>query len=260
MRLERPLECGRTSKHFTVELFLSSELLAMGLHRYFFIVAILLLASSCAKHKGANRMPAAPLPSARKVHIGEAERGIASWYGEPYHGRRSANGEVFDMNRLTAAHRTMPFGTWLRVENESNHKKVNVRVTDRGPFIERRIIDLSRHAAEEIAMIGPGTARVILTVISPPKGEAREEYGVQIAAWADRSRSDLLHRDLGAKFDRVPVIVIADGASPPLYRVIAGKGNKDEAKVLLVKLQHAGYRGFVLRLDTAREEGERNPH
>ena len=220
----------------------------MRLHRFLFIAALIIMASSCARKKTAVTIPSAPLPAPRKVNIGDVERGIASWYGDPYNGRRAANGEVFDMNKLTAAHRTMPFGTWLRVENESNHKNVNVRVTDRGPFIADRIIDLSRHAAEEIAMIGAGLARVKLTVIAPPKGEVREEYGVQIAAWEDRSRSEAMRRQVNGKFD--PVRVVADNASPIHYRVIVGVGNKDDARILLARLQQAGYRGFVLRLDT----------
>ena len=90
----------------------------MRLHRFLFIAALIIMASSCARKKTAVTIPSAPLPAPRKVNIGDVERGIASWYGDPYNGRRAANGEVFDMNKLTAAHRTMPFGTWLRVENE----------------------------------------------------------------------------------------------------------------------------------------------
>ncbi len=232
----------------------------MRLHRFFFIAALIILASSCAKKKTAVTIPSAPQPAPRKVNIGDVERGIASWYGDPYHGRRAANGEVFDMTKLTAAHRTMPFGTWLRVENESNHKNVNVRVTDRGPFVGDRIIDLSRHAAEELAMIGAGLARVKLTVIAPPKGEVREEYGVQIAAWEDRLRSEAMRRDLQGKF--TPVRVVPDSASPIHYRVIVGVGNKDDARILLAELRQAGYRGFVLRLDslqTTLEQGVTSP-
>ena len=81
------------------------------------------------------------------------ETGIASWYGYPYHGRRAANGEIYDMEKLTAAHRTLPFGTWVRVTNLTNSKTVDVRITDRGPFIDGRIIDLSKAAAREIDQV-----------------------------------------------------------------------------------------------------------
>src|SRR5205807_888101 len=96
------------------------------------------------------------------------EMGIASWYGYPFHGRAAANGEIYDMEKLTAAHRTLPFGTWVRVTNLGNNKTVDVRITDRGPFIAGRIIDLSHAAAQTVELIGPGIAQVRLDVISAP--------------------------------------------------------------------------------------------
>lgn len=101
--------------------------------------------------------------------MGHTETGIASWYGEPYHGRKTASGEVYDMNRWTAAHRTLPFGTWVEVTNVTNTKRVSVRITDRGPFVEGRIIDLSRAAAGQIDLIRSGTARVHVKVIRGPR-------------------------------------------------------------------------------------------
>jgi rare lipoprotein A len=205
----------------------------------------LVMASSCSRNKAAKSVPQAPQRNVRAVKIGETERGIASWYGDPYHGRTSANGEVFNMNEKTAAHRTMPFGTWVRVENESNSKRVNVRITDRGPFVGDRIIDLSRKAAEDIAMIGPGTAMVKLTVIDAPRGEVVEKYGVQIAAWEDRLKAEALKKEI----ERVvkPVRVVEKLGSPVLYRVIAGEGTREEADAIARKLRDQGHRGFVTR-------------
>ena len=111
--------------------------------------------SACAKHAR----------TVKPVSIGHTETGIASWYGVPYHGRKAANGEVFDMNELTAAHPSLPFGTWVQVTNLTNAKRIVVRITDRGPFVHGRIIDLSREAAKRIDMIGPGTARVEVKVV-----------------------------------------------------------------------------------------------
>lgn len=91
--------------------------------------------------------------------------GIASYYADDYHGRQTSNGEIFDMNALTAAHRTFPFGTTVRVTNVENKKKVVVRINDRGPFKEGRIIDLSLAAAKELDLIRMGTARVKLEVL-----------------------------------------------------------------------------------------------
>ena len=92
----------------------------------------------------------------------EIGRGLASWYGEPHHGRRTASGEVFDMNELTAAHKSLPFGTRVRVENPGTGQAVVVRINDRGPFTPGRVIDLSRAAAERIGIVRAGVARVVL--------------------------------------------------------------------------------------------------
>ena len=91
--------------------------------------------------------------------------GVASFYGRRFHGRLTANGERFDMNAMTAAHKTLPFGTRVRVTNRRNGKSVTVRINDRGPFIRGRTIDLSRRAAREIGMIASGHARVELAIV-----------------------------------------------------------------------------------------------
>ena len=134
--------------------------------RALLVIFFAAMAVSC----GPKRSPQARTPPQLKpLRAGTKQSGIASWYGEPYHGRRAANGEVYDMEKLTAAHRTWPFDTWVRVRNLDNGRSVNVRITDRGPFAGKRVIDLSRAAAREIGMIGPGTARVRLQVIKPPR-------------------------------------------------------------------------------------------
>jgi rare lipoprotein A len=92
---------------------------------------------------------------------------VASWYGPGFAGRRTANGETFDPTQLTAAHRTLPFGTLVRVTNLANGLSVVVRINDRGPFRAGRIIDLSRAAAERLGMIGTGTATVRLELVQP---------------------------------------------------------------------------------------------
>ncbi|WP_249171893.1 septal ring lytic transglycosylase RlpA family protein [Erythrobacter sp. JK5] len=91
--------------------------------------------------------------------------GVASFYGRKFHGRRTANGERFDMSALTAAHRTLPFGTLVRVTNPRNGREVTVRINDRGPFVRGRSIDLSRAAAEQLGMISRGHASVELDIV-----------------------------------------------------------------------------------------------
>lgn len=91
--------------------------------------------------------------------------GIASWYGPNFHGNRTANGEIFDMNKMTAAHKSLPFETKVRVTDLKSNRSVTVRINDRGPFIKGRILDLSRRAAEKLGIIDTGTAEVGLQII-----------------------------------------------------------------------------------------------
>jgi rare lipoprotein A len=130
--------------------------------RYWFVVGVMLLAA-CGGRSGVVTLPA-PTPA----RMGGAEQGVASWYGDPYHGRRTSNGEIYDMDQLTAAHLSLPFDTWVRVTNLENGRSVDVRINDRGPFLKNRIIDLSRAAARSIEMIGPGTAPVRVEVVGVP--------------------------------------------------------------------------------------------
>ena len=100
---------------------------------------------------------------------GYDERGIASWYGPQFHGRPTSSGETYDMNRLSAAHRTLPLPSWVRVTNLANGRSLVLRVNDRGPFSDpdRRIIDVSRAAAEQLGMVGSGTASVRVQAVEP---------------------------------------------------------------------------------------------
>jgi rare lipoprotein A len=107
------------------------------------------------------------LPATKPADVAVYQSGIASWYGRDFHGKRTANGEIYDMYKLTAAHRTLPFNTFVEVENLENNHKIVVRINDRGPFVKDRIIDLSLIAAQKIEMEDQGTARVALKIIKP---------------------------------------------------------------------------------------------
>jgi rare lipoprotein A len=115
------------------------------------------------------------LPPPAPAVVGASEEGVASWYGNPYHGRRTSNGEIYNMEEMTAAHPRLPFDTWVRVTLLSTGRSVDVRINDRGPFLKDRIIDLSRAAAREIGLLGPGTAAVRVNVIAPPGREPPRE-------------------------------------------------------------------------------------
>lgn len=107
--------------------------------------------------------------------------GFASWYGGKFHGRLTSSGEVFDTNEMTAAHRTLPFGTVVKVTNLDNGRSTVVKINDRGPFVEGRVIDLSRAAAEEIDMLGQGVARVSLEIVA--FATDKDVYAIQVGAY-----------------------------------------------------------------------------
>jgi rare lipoprotein A len=151
--------------------------------RFIFFISILFLLAGCSLVKVATF----PVKAVTKVGVKTAEitgkttwelltfpfpesqtKGIASWYGSDFHGRRTASGEIYNMYDYTAAHKTLPLGTYARVINLKNCKSVIVRINDRGPFVKGRIIDLSYAAAKKIDMIGPGTVPVRIQILSKP--------------------------------------------------------------------------------------------
>jgi rare lipoprotein A len=203
--------------------------------------ALLLLTGGCAKKKKV----AVPKPP----RIGYTEKGTASWYGNPYHGRRSANGEVYDMEKLTAAHRTFPFDTWVRVHDLDNGKQVDVRITDRGPFVKGRIIDLSKAAARNIEMLGPGLAKVRIEVIRAPARPAEANiFGVQVGAFSDRKRAEAIRKNMERKYGSAKLIR-RDGARI-MWRVVVGSEPDEEAAAQLAeRLKNEEPSAFVVRLD-----------
>jgi len=180
--------------------------------------------------------------------------GIASWYGHPYHGRVAASGEIYDMELLTAAHRTLPFGTWVRVVNLDNEKTVEVRINDRGPFIDDRVIDLSNAAANAIDMIGPGLARVRLEVMAMPAAVAMTpgSFAVQVGAFQHRDDAERLRAEMEAQYGAAH-LVLRPG-DPALWRVLVGRApTVDDAGALAqrIRAEQTGKLGqaFVVRED-----------
>ncbi|HLY17521.1 MAG TPA: septal ring lytic transglycosylase RlpA family protein [Bryobacteraceae bacterium] len=149
------------------------------------------------------------------------ETGIASWYGNPFHGRASASGEIYDMEQMTAAHRTLPFGTLVRVHNLDNQKTVDVRINDRGPFVDGRVIDLSHAAARTIEMIGPGTAHVQLEILTQPAAISTAFFGVQVGSFRNRDNAQRLRREMAAKYGRARLVERAD--TPGFWHVVVGQ-------------------------------------
>lgn len=191
--------------------------------------------------------------SGRPGDIGRkpVDRGLASWYGPGFHGRATASGETFDTRQLTAAHKTLPFGTVVQVRNLDNGKAVTVRINDRGPFVRRRVIDLSRAAAEAIDMIGPGVAPVELYLVERGPGvDARADgsaryYTVQLGAFRSASRAELRLERLARDYPQA-VVRTTDG----WHRLQVGRyEDKAEARAMRRELSRRGHDAVVVPLD-----------
>jgi len=191
-----------------------------------------------------DRPMAAPAPA------GYTEEGNASWYGEPFNGRRASNGEIYDMYKLTAAHRTLPFDTMVRVTNLSNGKSTTVRITDRGPFVENRIIDLSLAAAREIDLVGPGVAPVRVEVLGNHVDPTAGFFTVQVGAFKDRGNAERLRDRLNASYSPI-FIQQYDAPEGTYYRVRVGKiSGEDGAQQFSEQLRsREGFSPYVVRLD-----------
>ncbi|HET7107123.1 MAG TPA: septal ring lytic transglycosylase RlpA family protein [Candidatus Acidoferrum sp.] len=188
-------------------------------------------------------------PPQEPAPIGYTEEGNASWYGNPFHGRRSSNGEVYDMYKLTAAHRTLPFETMVRVTNLNNGKTTTVRITDRGPFVDNRIIDLSQAAAREIESIGPGVVPVRVEVLGNVDVTAGF-FTVQVGAFRDRGNADRLRDRLSVNYSPI-FIQQYDSSDGAFYRVRVGRvSGQQAAQDFGEKLRaNEGFSPMVIRLD-----------
>ena len=183
----------------------------------------------------------------------QGETGIASWYGHPYHGRRTANGEIYNMYEMTAAHRTLAFNTMVKVHNLENGRDVTVRINDRGPFVEGRIIDLSFASAQAMGM--PSTALVRLEVLSQSarggEDSAPAVFAVQVGSFQDRQNAERLKGSIEERYAPVAIQVF-DRGDEVFYRVRVGREKTEEAaRALAQKLVQAGFaiQTFVIRLD-----------
>jgi len=223
------------------------------------------IASGCGHRRYAAQPPAptpapAPIPSPpsgppppserRPAVPGEyTEEGVASWYGAPFDGRRTSNGEIYDMRQFTAAHRTLPFGAMVRVTNLANGMQTEVRINDRGPFVANRIIDLSQAAARAIAMVGTGTASVRLEVMSGPD-PTLGYFGVQVGAFLVQDNAERLKAQLQMRYSPVNLAVF-DLPNGRFYRVRVGRVPSEMAAQRLADQLHSADQliTFVVRLD-----------
>jgi rare lipoprotein A len=221
-----------------------------------------LLAAGCHKK---TKIPVPPPPppgsgkaSARQAPVavappaGTVETGVASWYGKPYDGRQAADGEIYDMETMVAAHRTLPFQTMVRVRNVKNDKMVDVRIIDRGPFVAGRIIDLSHAAARAIDLIGPGFGPVELTILSSPASAAAAvaQFGVQVGAFREQANAERMQERMAKEYGAAKQVQRA--GDPPLWRIVAGAEPTEEAAEALaerIRREQGVPQAFVVRLD-----------
>lgn len=192
--------------------------------------------------------PASPGPQSLPVREpGYRETGVAGWYGKEFQGKKTASGKVFDMEGLSAAHRTLPLGTVVRVTNLDNLKNIDVKIIDRGPFVKNRILDLSYGAARELGFLESGTARVKVETLKPVRGAAR--YTVEAAAFTEEENARLLKERLSKKFELV-YIVQTETSIARLYHVRIGSYTAEErAKQIAGKLMLEGLEPVVLLKD-----------
>jgi rare lipoprotein A len=235
------------------------------------LAAVSWIMMSCAK---TTPPPSKPTEKPRPYRVGKTwyhpisetrgyrERGIASWYGTKFHGRKTSSGEIYNMYAMTAAHKTLPIGTRLRVKNLDNNKTVNVRINDRGPFVRGRIIDLSYAAAKKIDMLGTGTAQVELVV---PGTETRNQtdtsslpavpqsvdyysgnFTFQLGAFRDKTNAIRFKQRLNKTYQNVHITEF-DTGQEILYRVRVGKASSlDEAVAFEATLIQNGFKDVFI--------------
>lgn len=168
--------------------------------------------------------------------------GYASWYGGKFQGRLTASGEVFDTALLTAAHKTLPFGTIVEVTHLGNGRTVEVRVNDRGPFVEGRVIDLSRAAADLLDMAGEGVATVRLRILSVPGEPVRS---IQIGAFGIRANAEAVA--LRVAGSGIGAVIEASAASDSVFRVVVPNVPESSLSIVLERLGEIGFDSVLVR-------------
>ncbi|HUI68801.1 MAG TPA: septal ring lytic transglycosylase RlpA family protein [Nitrospirota bacterium] len=235
------------------------------------IAAALYLASCAARevppappvHTAPSPEPAAAreVPPAPPVHTAPSpepaavqeyrevyrERGTASWYGKEFHGRKTASGEKFDMYGISAAHRTLPLGTTLRVTNLDNYKSIKVRVNDRGPFASNRVLELSYGAARELGFVAQGTARVKIESLEPVQDLG--QYTVQAAVFAEAENARMLKYRLSKRFEVTSIVLFESNVGRFFLVRVGAYASEEKAELIAGKLMMEGLEPIVMRKD-----------
>jgi rare lipoprotein A len=187
------------------------------------------------------------------------QKGNASWYGQKFHGKKTSSGETYNMYAMTAAHKTLPLGTYVRVHNLNNSKSIEVRVNDRGPFVRGRIIDLSYSAAKELDIVGPGTAPVEIVALGKPGSSGSGNnttyepvdfysgnFTFQVGAFSQKENAERLKRKLEKKYINVHIVPYDDGKRI-MHRVRVGRASSlKQAEEYETTLIQQGFEGAFI--------------
>ena len=218
-----------------------------------FLIALALLAACAGREMPptpVSAMEPLPVPVPLQQPVQEAnyrETGIVAWYGKELHGKQTANGDVFDMYGLSAAHRTLPLGTLIRVTNLDNFKSITVRINDRGPFLKSRFLDLSYGAAKELGFVSQGTARVKIETVEAVRDPV--QYTVQAAVFTEQENARMLKERLNTRFGLVSIIPFETNIAR-FYRVQVGTYvSEDRAEQAARKLTLEGLEPVVVKKD-----------
>jgi len=178
------------------------------------------------------------------------EKGLASWYGAPYHNRRGSNGELYDMNAMTAAHRTLPLGSIVRVTNVRTGRSALVRITDRGPFIPGRFLDLSLAAAKAVDVWLPGVAMVRMEVLKTPAPlDTGGRWAVQIGAFPEEGPADALADRLTRRYRTARILRFSSPVGDWWVRVRVLDDDRGRAEEIVRDTQTPEGSIFLVRLD-----------
>ena len=208
------------------------------------------------REKPAEPPPPAAPTGAEKIEVPAGtkpileETGTASWYGAPYHNRRGSNGEVYDMNAMTAAHLTLPLGSIVRITNLKTDHSAVVRITDRGPFVPGRIVDLSLAAAKALDVYLPGTAKVRLEVLQAPAPlDTGGRWAVQIGSFAQKKAAAEFAEHLQKRYQTAQVLKFESPAGGWWVRVRVLGDDRQRAASLSGETATAEGAVFLVRLD-----------
>jgi len=239
------MDCAKTPQRYQSIVAITPVCYYRPVRRLPFAICALVLLSACGQKKVQVKAPQLPQPA--PISSRELE-GLASYYAEPYHGRKTASGEIFDTYQdMTAAHRTLPFNTMVRVINQTNGREVDVRINDRGPFVDGRVIDLSLRAAREIDLVRSGVAPVKLKVLKVAEVGKPPVYAVQVAAFENQDAAEELKARLDAKYSGVVIQQLTEQKT--LYRVRIGRPDLQAATHLAAELRKQDFKPFIVKME-----------